>query len=146
MKKDMRSETTLAVGLAAAALSSDTTGAIVDLQGYSAATLSLSVGVGGIAFSGTNKVEYVLDHSDDGSTFIAVTDDDVLGKTSISSGIIKSLEAAHAAAAVYAFGYRGGKRYVRLTADFSGTHGTATPMAATWILQGARSQPTDVQA
>ena len=39
---------------------------------------------------------------------------------------MKALVAAHAAAEQFLVGYRGKKRYVKLTADFSGTHGTAT--------------------
>ena len=37
---------------------------------------------------------------------------------------MKALVAAHAAAEQFLVGYRGKKRYVKLTADFSGTHGT----------------------
>ena len=78
-------------------------------------------------------MEFVLTHSTDDSTYTAVTDDDMIGVTGITGGIIKSLIAAHAAGAVYAYGYRGGKRYLKLLADFSGTHGTGTPFAATVV-------------
>jgi hypothetical protein len=127
----------VAVLVDAEALAADTTPAAVDLQGYDACSILISVGVGGITFSGTNKVEFVLTHSDDDSTYANVADVDMIGVSSISGGIIHSLEAAHAAATTTLYGYRGGKRYLKLLADFSGTHGTATPMSATAIKAGA---------
>jgi len=131
--RDMHSHLAPAVLLPAATYSADNTPAAVDLQGFEGAEIVLSVGVGGITFSGTNKVEFVLTHSADGSTYSNVTDDDMIGVTGISSGIIKSLTAAHAAGAVYNYGYRGGYRYLKLLADFSGTHGAGTPLGANVI-------------
>ena len=143
---DMHSHISVATLIGAAALAADNTPAAVDLRGFDAAEIVLSIGVGGITFSGTNKVEFKLTHSDDDSTYTAVTDADMLGVTGITSGIIKSLIAAHATAASYRFGYKGGKRYLKLLADFSGTHGTATPMAATVVRGSAESEPCANQA
>lgn len=128
--RDIHSTLKHVVLLPAASYNADNTPAAVDLQGFEAAEIAISVGVGGITFSGTNKVEFVLTHSSDDVTYSNVTDDDMIGVTGITGGIIKSLIAAHAAGAVYAYGYRGGKRYLKLLADFSGTHGTATPLGA----------------
>lgn len=130
---DMHSGISIATLIGAATLAADNTPAAVDLQGFDAAEIVLAIGVGGITFSGTNKVEFVLTHSDDDSTYTNVADADMLGVTNISNGIIKSLVAAHAAAAHYRYGYKGGKRYLKLLADFSGTHGTGTPIAASVI-------------
>lgn len=135
--KDIHSAMTAIVAIAAATLDADTTPAAIDLQGYDGAEIVLAIGAGGITFSGTNKVEFKLTHSDDDSTYEAVTVDDMLGLSSVGDGgIIKSLVAAHAAAAAYRFGYVGGKRYLKLLADFSGTHGTGTPIAAVVMAQG----------
>ena len=116
-------------------LAADNTPAAIDLLDYGAATLLLHIGVGGITFSGSNKIEFVLTHSDDNSTYANVTDDDVikdsLAPATITSGIVRSLVAAHAAATIQKLGYVGGKRYLKLLADFSGTHGTGTPIGAT---------------
>lgn len=128
--KDEYSEASPAVLIGAAALDADNTPAAVDLQGFMACNIEIAVGVGGITFTSTNKVEFTLTHSDDNSTYTAVTDADMLGVTGITDGIIKSLVAAHAAAAVYHYGYVGGKRYLKLLANFGGTHAAATPMAA----------------
>jgi hypothetical protein len=144
--KDMHSDIQAVVAIGAATLTADNTPAAIDLQGFDAAEIVLAIGVGGITFSGTNKIEFVLTHSDDNSTYTNVTTDDILGVTIASGGIIKSLVAAHAAAGVYRFGYVGSKRYLKLLADFSGTHGTGTPIAATVIKGRPNDAPVADQA
>jgi hypothetical protein len=119
-----------AILLPPAAYNADNTPATVDLLGSLSATVLIMVGVGGITFSGSNKVEFILSHSDDDVTYAPVTVDDVVGLASVTSGIVRSLVAAHASPSVAEIGYKGRRRYLRLLADFSGTHGTATPMAA----------------
>ncbi len=144
--RDMHSETNVKVLIGTAALAADNTPAAVDLQGFAAVEIVLAIGVGGITFTGTNKVEFILTHSDDDSTYAAVTTADMLGVTVASGGIIKTLNAAHAAAAAYRYGYVGGKRYLKLLADFSGTHATATPIAATAVCGDAYIKPQAAQA
>lgn len=133
--KDTHSDVRVDVAIGAATLSADNTPLAIDLQGFDAAEIVLGVGVGGITFSGTNKIEFVLTHSDDNSTYTNVTADDMLGVATVTNGIIKALTAAHAAAAAYRYGYVGSKRYLKLLADFSGTHGTGTPIAA-FVIKG----------
>jgi hypothetical protein len=123
--------------IAPAVLAADSTPAAVDLLDFGAALLLLHIGVGGITFNGTNKIEFVLTHSDDDSTYTNVADADVVkdanAPATITNGIVRSLTAAHAASTLQKLGYIGGKRYVKLLADFSGTHGTGTPIAATVV-------------
>lgn len=128
--KDMHSNVAVATLIGAATLAADNTPAAVDLAGFDAVEILLAIGVGGITFSGTNKVEFKLTHSDDDSTYSDVATADMIGVTVASGGIIKSLTATHTPAASYRYGYKGGKRYLKLLADFSGTHGTGTPIAA----------------
>jgi hypothetical protein len=129
-----------------ATYSADTTPTGVDLQGYDAAEIIIAQGAGGITFTGSNKIDYVLEHSDDNSTYTKCVDADVLGVTGLTTtGIIKSLQAAQTAA-VFRYGYKGGKRYVRLTADFSGTHGTGTILGAYLVLAEPFVAPTANQA
>lgn len=139
--RDLNSNLALAVALPAAVYSADNTPAAIDLAGFDSAVLAISVGVGGITFSGTNKIEFVITHSDDGTTYTAVTDADLRGVTGTSNGIVKSLIAAHAAADVTRIGYIGGKRYLKVLADFSGTHGTGTPIDVLVIKGSARYAP-----
>jgi hypothetical protein len=138
------------VPVAIAALSADNTPVAIDLQGYNSAEILLCVGIGGVAFSGTNKIEFKLTHADDkadGSSpdnngFSAVGIDDVLGVQAVGEGgIIKDLTSEHAAAAVYRIGYKGNKRWLKLLADFSGTHGTATPLSLLVVRGGGYANP-----
>ncbi len=133
--REIATKTAPVVLIGAATLSADNTPASVDLKGFDAATILLNIGVGGITFSGTNKIEFVLTHSDDDSTYTNVSTAELTGAdaTTVTSGIIKSLTSAHASAAVYEFAYIGTKRYLKLLADFSGTHGTGTPICATVV-------------
>jgi hypothetical protein len=144
--KDIHSDLRRIVAIGNAVLSADTTPTNLDLQGYDAAEILLDIGIGGITFSGVNRVDFVLTHSDDGTTFAPVTNDDMLGVTGITSGIIRSLVAAHPAPAVYRYGYKGGRRFLRLLADFSGTHATGTPIAASILLAHGHDNPQANQA
>lgn len=144
--KDLHSSLTVVSAIGAAELAADNTPVAIDLRGYNSAEIVLAIGAGGITFSGTNKIEFVLTHSDDNSSYAAVTTADMLGVTVGAGGIIKSLIAAHASAAVYRAGYKGGKPYLKLLADFSGTHGTGTPIAAIVIKGDGHDNPQANQA
>lgn len=145
--KDIHSGMTVQSVFGPVAMNADNTPAAIDLRGYDAAELILGIGIGGITFDGSNKIEFKLTHSDDDSTYDAVTVSDMVGLASVGSGgIIKSLVAAHAAAAVYRFGYRGGRRYLKLLADFTGTHGSATPVFAAVAKMHGHDNPQTNQA
>lgn len=131
--RDLISNVSPVYAIPPATYNADNTPGAVDLRGFDSALFLIGVGVGGITFDGTNKVEFKLTHSDDDSTYTAVAQDDVQGVTVGSGGIVRSLIAAHAAATITEVGYVGGKRYTKLLADFSGTHGTGTPICATVV-------------
>jgi len=134
MRFDQSQAVTAGVLLPPAAYDDDNTPASFDIGKADACTVVLAVGAGGITFSSTNKVEFVLTHSDaTGSGFTAVTQADVVGVAVAEGGIVRSLVAAHATPSVTVIGYRGRKQFLRLLADFSGTHGAATPMSAVAI-------------
>lgn len=139
--KDVYGNSSPAVLIGAATLAADNTPGAVDLAGFQSALVLISVGVGGITFSGTNKIEFKLTHSDDDQTYTAVAQKDVAGVTVGTGGIVRSLTAAHAAASVTKVGYNGGKRYIKLLADFSGTHGTGTPISAVAVRQNPHIGP-----
>lgn len=140
--RDHVSDFGTAVLLPCASYSADNTPASIDLAGYDGCTIVIEVGVGGITFSGTNKVEFVLTESDDDSSYAAVAAANLThAPISVSNGIIYNLIAAHASATAVRIGYLGKKRYLKLLADFSGTHGAGTPISAVAILSGPRSKP-----
>lgn len=145
--RDLHSHLAVAVAIAAATYTDDNAVAGIDLRGYNSAEIVLAIGAGGITFTGTNKVEFKLTHSDDDSTYEAVTTGDMLGVAEVTAGgIIKALKTAHATAAAYRFGYRGGRRYLKLLADFGGTHGTGTPIAGLVLLGHGSDIPVADQA
>ena len=143
--RDLASNISPVVVFGPVTINADNTPAAIDLQGFDSATLLLGIGIGGVTFNSTDKIEFVLTHSDDNVTYNNVSVTDLVGKdapVSVTGGIIKSLTAAHAAAAQYEFGYVGGKRYLKLLADFSGTHNTGTPLSAVIIKGHANNAPT----
>lgn len=130
------------IAITPAVLAADNTPAAIDLQGYYAATILLHVGAGGITFTSTNKIEFKVTHSDDDVTYSTCdeTDFDWLDSAELTDGattdgIIKSIKAAHAAAAVYRINYTGGRRFLKILADFGGTHSSGTLIGA-WVLKG----------
>lgn len=133
--RDLHHNIDTALSIAPAAYNADHTGPAIDRAGFNSLALAILVGVGGITFSGSNKIEFVLQHSDEAASgFEPVTQNDVQGVTVGSGGIVRALTAAHAEPSRTRLGYIGARRYVRIFADFSGTHGTATPLSAVAIL------------
>lgn len=124
--------------IAPAVASADTTRVTVDLLGFDSCAVVLDIGAGGITFDGTNRVDFVMRHSHDGTAWDNVTSADVVGApigATITNGIVRSLIAAKAAADTVDFSYVGGRRYIDLLADFSGTHGAGTQIGA-WAVRG----------
>jgi len=140
--QDLKNNIGVVQSLAPAERSSDANGTGVDLQGFESATIVIDMGAEGITLSSTNKIEIELEHSDDDSTYTDVTSSaDVIGATPDSNGVIATFDDPAEAPAIASVGYIGGKRYIRAVANFSGTHGTATPMAVSVIKGHARSNP-----
>ena len=140
--RDLKNNIGVVQSVAPAAISSDADGTCVDLQGFESATIVIDMGAEGITLSSTNKIEIELEHSDDNSTFTDVTSSaDVIGATPDSNGVIATFDDVAEAPAVSTVGYIGGKRYIRAVANFSGTHGSATPLAVSVIKGHARSNP-----
>lgn len=135
MKRDDMSNISPVVVFGPITINADNTPAAIDLGDADSATIQIAVGVGGITFTADNKIEFKVTASDtsDGTYAAVAAADVVLGTgcdTSVGTGgIVKSLIAAHAAASISQFAYVGGKRFIKVLADFSGTHGAGTPLA-----------------
>ena len=132
----------------ATAPSTSQTGATVDTLGFDSATMLVNVGIGGITFTGSNRIDFLMEHSDDGATWTGVAQSDVLASpgttvTVGTGGIVRSLIAAKAAADAQPFkiGYAGSKRYLRGDATFGGTHGSGTPLTILFALAHAHNKP-----
>lgn len=145
--RDLRNNISSVVAIGNEVLDADNTPAAIDLSGFDAAVVEFAVGVGGITFDSTDKIEFKLTHSEDDATYTVVDDDDVeLTESNLdevgTGGIVYSLVAAHAAATVVNVGYVGNKRYLKVLADFGGTHGTGTPIAVQVVKALPQDAPT----
>lgn len=143
--RDQTNSINAVTAIVPAVLTADPGAITVDRAGYDSVTFVAQIGAGGIAFSSTNRIDLVMEHSDDGAAWSAVVATNVLGATVTGSGIVLSQRTAHPDPTTHRFGYVDGivgqKRYVRLRSAFVGTHGTGTPLAATAILGAARTMP-----
>jgi hypothetical protein len=127
--KDLYSVVAFRAAVGPAVLAATTMGAVIDLIGYQSASISIAVGVGGIAFDATNKIDFRLMHSEDGVTFDPIIDAYVQGVTGIVNGIIRTLNTPHPAADTFKVGYFGYRRFHRVDAVFSGAHAAGTPIS-----------------
>lgn len=140
--KDLFNNIGVVTVIPAAEYDDDNTPAAIDLRGFNSAVIALSIGVGGITFTTNNKIEFKLTHSNDDSSYEAVTVADLQGVDEVGTGgIIHALTAAHANPTLTKIGYVGGRRYLKLLADFAGTHGTGTPISAVALLGDATKAP-----
>lgn len=129
---DLKSDVQSLVHQARASLTATPTKTSVDLLDYGSCTFLMYAGAGGITFSGTNRVDYIVEESDNDSTWSVAPDDAlILDPTATApggTGIARSLIVAKGAAdtTIPTVGYRGKKRYARCTPTFAGTHGAGT--------------------
>jgi len=93
----------------------------IDTQGFD--SLSVAVLVGNIAdtLGAGDRLDLSIEHADDDGTgnpgtYTACTNDDVLGFSGLTSGIFKAIDADAEDQTRYVIGYRGDKRFVRVTA------------------------------
>ena len=138
--QDLANNIKLMQSLAPAVRDADANGTGVDIQGYENVAIVVDSGVEGITLSGTNKIEFELEHSDDDSTYVDASSADVNG-TLGANGLFLTLDDNAESPQISEIEYLGTKRYVRVVANFSGTHGTGTPISAFVILGKPRHAP-----
>lgn len=108
----------------------------IDLGGYSACVLYILTGPGGITFTSSNKIDWVIQYSDNSDfsspAYVAAADVrcSKASWTLGASGNVYSIQAAHAATDILEVGYIGGHRYLQCIPTFGGTHATGTLVAA----------------
>jgi len=108
----------------------DANGTTVDTQGFESVMFVVNSGIEGDTLSGSVKFDFILQESDDDSTFSAVTSSTSVTEGSVdSSGIFLTLDANGETPQTSQIGYIGGKRYVRVKIDATGTHSNGTPMS-----------------
>ena len=141
--KDLANSISAVQSIAPVVGTSDTNGTGVDLQFFESATVIVNTGVEGDTLSGSVKVDFKLEESSDDSSYSAVTAaTSVTDGTVDSSGIFLTLDANGETPQITTIGYVGGSRYIRVVADFTGTHSNGTPIAAT-VVKGSPRHSTD---
>lgn len=108
----------------------------IDTQGADALAVAVLLGAFGDTLAAGKRVDLKIEHAeDDGSgapaAYSPCTDDDVTGSEGLSSGIFAVVDANAEAEKRYVIGYRGGKRFVKVTATPTGlsTGGTIAMLA-----------------
>jgi hypothetical protein len=138
-ERDYATMKTLAVAIAAATLAADQAGNLIDMLGFRAATLCppRRRGRHHLHRHEQDRVRAAGRQLSDDSDLANVTDDDLVQGQPGADGdhgrhrplADRGPRRGH----VQKIGYIGGKRFLKLLADFSGTHGTGTPISATLI-------------
>lgn len=132
--QDLKNNLKVVQSLAPAVRTADASGTGVDLYGYNAAVVLFEFGASGDTLSGTVKVAGLVEESDDNSTFTAVADADLIGTEPLVDDPAED-------ALTYKVGYKGSKRYIRGSFDFTGTHTNGIPCATTVVLGAPANAP-----
>ena len=145
--RDLISGLKLVQAVGPAVLAADVNGAWIDTLGFDSVAIAIAVGAGGITFDNVNRIDIRIESSDDGSTTnggVAQGDIQSYGSsiTVGANGAVKSLTSGHPTPDVTKVGYIGNSRWIRVVPDFSGTHGTGTPISGTVILGRAHLSPS----
>jgi hypothetical protein len=119
----------------------------IDTQGCG--TLAVALLVGNIAdtLDGSNRIDVKIEHADDDGTgnpgaYGACSDEDVLNFANLASGVFLKIDAAGKENARHVVGYRGGKRFVKVTATPVSIE-TGGPVAMLALKGAAAQKPVD---
>jgi len=105
-------------------------GTAVDLKGFNGAYVNVNTGIEGVTLAANLSISYVLQHSDDNSTFTNALAKDVTDSAiGTTDGVWLMLDANAETPQTSSIGYIGGKRYIRCNIVFLGNHTTGTAMS-----------------
>ena len=93
----------------------------IDTQGAEALAVAILVGDIADTLSGSIRIDVKIEHADDDGAgapgaYTACTDEDVLNFTGLAAGKFLSIDAAGKEQKRHVIDYRGGKRFVKVTA------------------------------
>lgn len=117
--------------------SGDSTGSVIDLQGFNSCMLAITAGV--FNFTSTNKVTMTLLESTDGTTYGTVADADMENMEGASTFRVWDSSAADASTVSQLF-YRGTKRYIKPVFAEGGT--VSVQMACVAVLGDTDNKPS----
>jgi hypothetical protein len=115
----------------------------IDMLGAEALAVVVLVGNTADTLSGSVRIDLKIEHAEDNGSgaagaYAACTDEDVQNFTGLVSGVFLSIDSAGEKQKRYAIGYRGGKRFVKVTATPTGL--TAGAPVAMLALKGNAAQ------
>jgi len=140
--KDLHNNIEVVSILAPIGIAADQTFTDIDLAGWNSVEIVIHIGLDAALAVGAAYWDFVLYDSDDGVTYAVVTTEDVLGAATITTGIILTVDTTDKDNTVYHFGYVGGKRYLELKIDETGT--LTGPISIELIKSHAQDSPTIV--
>ena len=145
--KDSSNNISIANSLINAVKTAAANGTGVDLQGYESALAVVSVGAEGDTLAANLNFQISLQDSDDDSTYADCAQAAIVDGTIAADGNWLILDGTgtagsggnpHTSGGTWQVGYVGGKRYVRLVIDKTGTHSTGTSISGLIVRSGAR--------
>ena len=132
--RDLANRVVQTAVLAPVVLNATATSAAIDLEGFNSAMISVATGVEGVTLSGSVFWTFILQHSDDDSTYTVVSSGkDVTDGSIDSNGIFLTLDDNAETPQVSGIGYIGGKRYLKVVTTKNGTMSTGTPISVNCI-------------
>jgi len=141
--RDLHNNLTPVVALDPAVLTTDATSAYLDLAGFEGAEVFMNLGASATSLSGSVTVSGKLLHSDaSGSGFVAVPEAEMLGAVAgTTTGEFFLADDPTEDECVHSVGYIGGKRYLKVMADLTGTFsGGGIPVGAVLVKGVARHE------
>ena len=149
----MPNHSSLYSGLSATALlvpavrTADANSTAIDTRDSEDVALLFVLGDSADTLSGSVKLECEVQESDDNSTFTAVANADLTNSvTGTNVGTPALIDAPAEDQTVVIVGYKGYKRYVRGTLNFTGTHTTGIPTAVIGLKGRNRLLPANVSS
>lgn len=119
----------------------------IDLQGAETLAVTLLVGNTTDTLGAGVRIDVKIEHADDDGTgapgaYAACTDEDVLNFTGLVSGQFLSIDAAGKKQKRHVIGYRGGKRFAKITATPTGLT-AGVPIALLSLTGNLHELPVD---
>ncbi len=117
-------------------ISSAITSGNIDTQGSEAVAVAVLLGTFGDTLAAGKRIDLKIEHADDNGSgapaaYSNCTDADVQNANALNAGVFAVVDANAEANRRYVVGYRGGKRFVRVTATPTGlTSGGSIAMLA----------------
>lgn len=119
----------------------------INVGGYTGNAFYVYYGAAGDTLSAADKIECKLEEcSTSGGSYSDVATADVYYPSGTATNSFGLIDADAEAGNVYAIGYDGDEKYVKVTATFTGTHATGTPVCVFAVQGMPRSQTTDGEA